>query len=282
MIETAEVALLRAWRRERRAEGSRVALVPTMGFLHEGHLTLVDAARRRADAVVMSIFVNPLQFGPTEDLDRYPRDLARDRALAEARGVDLLFTPSVGTMYPPGADTRIVPGEAAARWEGAARPGHFAGVLTVVGKLFHLVEPDVACFGQKDIQQATVVQAMVRDLDWRLDVEIVPTVREPDGLALSSRNVYLTEEARADALGLSDALRSVQAAFRGGERSAPALERVARGRLDLYAGVQPEYIAIVEPARLTPVADAQTGTIVAIAARVGTTRLIDNVILSEG
>jgi pantoate--beta-alanine ligase len=282
VIETAEVALLRAWRRERRAEGSRVALVPTMGFLHEGHLTLVDAARRRADAVVMSIFVNPLQFGPTEDLDRYPRDLARDRALAEARGVDLLFTPSVGTMYPPGADTRIVPGEAAARWEGAARPGHFAGVLTVVGKLFHLVEPDVACFGQKDIQQATVVQAMVRDLDWRLDVEIVPTVREPDGLALSSRNVYLTEEARADALGLSDALRSVQAAFRGGERSAPALERVARGRLDLYAGVQPEYIAIVEPARLTPVADAQTGTIVAIAARVGTTRLIDNVILSEG
>ena len=282
MIETEEVALLRAWRRERRAEGSRVALVPTMGFLHEGHLTLVDAARRRADAVVMSIFVNPLQFGPTEDLDRYPRDLARDRALAEARGVDLLFTPSVGTMYPPGADTRIVPGEAAARWEGAARPGHFAGVLTVVGKLFHLVEPDVACFGQKDIQQATVVQAMVRDLDWRLDVEIVPTVREPDGLALSSRNVYLTEEARADALGLSDALRSVQAAFRGGERSAPALERVARGRLDLYAGVQPEYIAIVEPARLTPVADAQTGTIVAIAARVGTTRLIDNVILSEG
>jgi len=282
VIETAEVALLRAWRRERRAEGSRVALVPTMGFLHEGHLTLVDAARRRADAVVMSIFVNPLQFGPTEDLDRYPRDLARDRALAEARGVDLLFTPSVGTMYPPGADTRIVPGEAAARWEGAARPGHFAGVLTVVGKLFHLVEPDVACFGQKDIQQATVVQAMVRDLDWRLDVEIVPTVREPDGLALSSRNVYLTEEARADALGLSDALRSVQAAFRGGERSAPALERVARGRLDLYAGVQPEYIAIVEPAGLTPVADAQTGTIVAIAARVGTTRLIDNVILSEG
>ena len=282
MIETADIALLRAWRRERRAEGARVALVPTMGFLHEGHLTLVDAARRRAEAVVMSIFVNPLQFGPAEDLDRYPRDLARDRALAAARGVDLLFVPAPDTMYRPGADTRIVPGEAAARWEGAARPGHFAGVLTVVGKLFNLVEPDVACFGQKDIQQATVVRAMVRDLDWRLDVEIVPTVREPDGLALSSRNVYLTEAGRADALGLSDALRGVEAAYREGTRSAAALERVARGRLELYAGVRPEYIAIVEPARLTPVTDAQPGTIVAIAARVGTTRLIDNVILSEG
>ena len=282
MIETSDIGLLRAWRRERRAEGTRIALVPTMGFLHEGHLTLVDAARQRADAVVMSIFVNPLQFGPSEDLDRYPRDLPRDRALAEARGVDLLFVPSAVTMYPAGADTRVVPGDAAARWEGAARPDHFAGVLTVVAKLFHLVEPDLACFGQKDIQQATVVRAMVRDLDWRLEIEIVPTVREADGLALSSRNVYLSAAERADARGLSDALRAVETAFRGGERSADALERIARARLELYRAVRAEYIAIVEPGRLAPVDRAETGTVVALAARVGATRLIDNIILREG
>ena len=281
MIETADIALLRAWRRERRAEGSRVAFVPTMGFLHEGHLSLVDAARRRADVVVMSVFVNPLQFAPTDDLDRYPRDIVRDRALAERRGVDLLFVPEAATMYPPGAGTRVVPGAVADRWEGAARPGHFAGVLTIVAKLFHLVEPDVACFGQKDIQQATVVRAMVRDLDWRLEIEVVPTVREPDGLALSSRNVYLSPDERRDALGLSDALRAVETAFRAGERSAGALERVARTRLELYAGVRDEYIAIVEPAGLAPVDRAEAGTIVAIAARVGATRLIDNVILRE-
>ena len=175
----------------------------------------------------------------------------------------------------------VVPGAVADRWEGAARPGHFAGVLTIVAKLFHLVEPDVACFGQKDIQQATVVRAMVRDLDWRLEIEVVPTVREPDGLALSSRNVYLSPDERRDALGLSDALRAVETAFRAGERSAGALERVARTRLELYAGVRDEYIAIVEPAGLAPVDRAEAGTIVAIAARVGATRLIDNVILRE-
>ena len=282
MIETGDVGRLRAWRDERRAGGARVALVPTMGFLHEGHLALVDAARRLADAVVMSIFVNPLQFAPTEDLDRYPRDLPRDRALAEGSGVDFLFVPDVATMYPPGSDTRVVPGEAASRWEGTARPEHFGGVLTVVAKLFHLVEPDVACFGQKDIQQATVVRAMVRDLDWRVAVEVVPTVREPDGLALSSRNVYLGSEDRAQALGLSDALRTVERAFRGGERSAEALEQAARERLRLYPGVRPDYIAVVEPHRLAPVGTAEPGTIVALAARVGPTRLIDNVILREG
>ena len=170
MIVAGDVAGLRAWTREQRAAGRRVGFVPTMGFLHEGHLALVDEARRRSDLVALSIFVNPLQFAPTEDLDRYPRDLARDQALAAARGVDLLFVPDAATMYPPGTDTRVVPGEAAERWEGAARPGHFAGVLTVVAKLFNLVQPDVACFGQKDIQQLTLVRAMVEDVDWPIEM----------------------------------------------------------------------------------------------------------------
>ena len=189
MEETGDVAALRRWVADQRGSGRRIGFVPTMGYLHEGHLALVDAARRRADAVAMSIFVNPLQFAPTDDLSRYPRDLPRDRALAARRGVDLLFVPDADVMYPPGSGTRVVPGEGADRWEGEFRPGHFSGVLTVVAKLFHLVQPDVACFGRKDIQQVTLVRAMTRDLDWPIEVVVVPTVREPDGLALSSRNV---------------------------------------------------------------------------------------------
>ena len=220
MIELETIPDLRRWVRAERSAGRRLALVPTMGYLHEGHLRLVDAARQRADAVLMSIFVNPLQFGPTEDLARYPRDLPRDRSLAKARGVDALFVPTAAVMYPLGSEIRVVPGATGDRWEGAARPGHFAGVLTVVAKLFHLAEPDVACFGRKDIQQATLVRQMVRDLDWPLEVVVVPTVREPDGLALSSRNAYLSPEERRRALVLSAALRSSCEAFRGGERNA--------------------------------------------------------------
>src|SRR6185437_7229436 len=178
MIDLQAIPDLRRWVRDARAAGRRVGLVPTMGYLHEGHLRLVDEARRRTDAVVMSLYVNPLQFGPQEDLARYPRDLARDRTLARARGVDALFAPSDEVMYPRGSEIRVIPGPTADRWEGAARPGHFAGVLTVVAKLFHLVEPDVACFGRKDIQQATLVRQMVRDLDWPLELVVVPTVRE--------------------------------------------------------------------------------------------------------
>ncbi len=172
-----------------------------MGALHEGHLSLVDAVRAGSDVVVMSVFVNPTQFGPTEDLGRYPRDAARDRALAGGRGVDVLFMPTVEAMYPAGADTRVVPGRVASRWEGAARPGHFAGVLTIVAKLLHLVEPDVACFGQKDFQQLTLIRQMVRDLDWPVEIRAGRTVREADGLALSSRNVFLSPADRAQARG---------------------------------------------------------------------------------
>jgi pantoate--beta-alanine ligase len=279
MQEIASIARLRAWRAAQRAAARRVALVPTMGHLHEGHLALVDEARRRADAVVLSIFVNPLQFGPAEDLERYPRDLPRDRSLSETRGVAALFVPSVDEMYPPGMEIRVAAGETAERWEGAARPGHFTGVLTVVAKLFHLVEPEVACFGQKDIQQLTLVRRMLQDLDWPVALAAVPTVRDADGLALSSRNVYLSRAERADALSLSRGLRSAEAAWRGGERSAAALEAVVRASLGAAPGVGAEYIAVVEPERLRPVESAAAGTIIAIAARVGRTRLIDNVIL---
>jgi len=279
MQEIASIARLRAWRAAQRAAARRVALVPTMGHLHEGHLALVDEARRRADAVVLSIFVNPLQFGPAEDLERYPRDLPRDRSLSETRGVAALFVPSVDEMYPPGMEIRVAAGETAERWEGAARPGHFTGVLTVVAKLFHLVEPDVACFGQKDIQQLTLVRRMLQDLDWPVALAAVSTVRDADGLALSSRNVYLSRAERADALSLSRGLRSAEAAWRGGERSAAALEAVVGASLGAAPGVRAEYIAVVEPERLRPVESAAAGTIIAIAARVGRTRLIDNVIL---
>lgn len=281
MIEVTTIAELREWTRAARREGRRVGFVPTMGWLHEGHLSLVDAARQRADTVAMSIFVNPLQFGPAEDFSRYPRDLPRDRAMAAARGADLLFVPSVETMYPPGADVRVVPGGAADRWEGAVRPGHFAGVLTVVAKLFHLVEPDVACFGQKDIQQATLVRDMVRDLDWPIDLVIVPTAREADGLALSSRNVYLAPGERKQALALSRALAAACAAWAGGERAAARLERAMADTLAAYPGVSADYIAVIEPRNLLPVSTAEPGTILALAARVGATRLIDNAILGE-
>jgi pantoate--beta-alanine ligase len=282
MIELSSIADLRRWVRNERAAGRRIALVPTMGFLHEGHLRLVDEARRHADRVIMSIFVNPLQFGPAEDLDRYPRDLPRDRALAEARGTDALFVPTVAVMYPPGSEIRVVPGETAGRWEGAARPGHFAGVLTVVAKLFHLVEPDVACFGRKDIQQATLVRQMVRDLDWRLEIVVVPTVREPDGLALSSRNAYLDADHRKRAVVLSAALRAAHDAFRAGERDAAVLLGAVRRVLATEPTVKVEYVAIVEPATLAPVETVDAETVVALAVRLGRTRLIDNIILGQG
>jgi pantoate--beta-alanine ligase len=282
MIELSSIPELRRWVRAARAGGRRIALVPTMGYLHEGHLRLVDEARRRAETVVMSVFVNPLQFGPGEDLASYPRDLARDRTLAEARGVEALFAPGEAVMYPPGSEIRVIPGPTADRWEGAARPGHFAGVLTVVAKLFHLVEPDIATFGRKDIQQAVLVRQMVRDLDWPLEIVVVPTVREADGLALSSRNAYLDAGQRRQALALSGALRAAHEAFVAGERRASALAAVMRRRLDLEPAVTVEYLAIAEPRGLAPVESVEAETVVALAGRVGRTRLIDNIILGEG
>jgi pantoate--beta-alanine ligase len=281
MLELTTIPDLRSWTRSQRAAGRRIGLVPTMGYLHEGHLALVDEARQRADAVIMTIFVNPLQFGPSEDLARYPRDLPRDRSLAGKRGVDALFVPSVEVMYPAGSEVRVLPGATAERWEGAARPGHFAGVLTVVAKLFHLVQPDLACFGQKDIQQLTLVRRMVRDLDWPIEIVSVPTVREADGLALSSRNAYLDAADRRRAVSLSRALQAAHRAWCEGERRAPAIEQLMRQELK-QPEIRVEYIALVDPDTFAPVTTVDGRTVVALAARVGGTRLIDNIILAQG
>jgi pantoate--beta-alanine ligase len=282
MLELTTIPDLRSWTRSQRAAGRRIGFVPTMGYIHEGHLALVDEARRRADVVLMSIFVNPLQFGLSEDLARYPRDLPRDRALASARGVDALFVPTLSAMYPRGSEVRVIPGAAAERWEGAARPGHFAGVLTVVAKLFHLVEPDMACFGRKDVQQLTLVRQMVRDLDWPVEIVPVPTVREPDGLALSSRNAYLAPADRGHATVLSRALGRAHQAWREGETRAPAIEDRMWQELRTEPEVVVEYIAIVEPETLAPIATVDSKTVIAIAAGVGGTRLIDNIDLGKG
>src|SRR5690242_7471431 len=201
---------------EHRRSGERIALVPTMGALHEGHLALVDHARERASLVVLSLFVNPLQFGPNEDFARYPRDREGDAKLAEARGVDVLFAPPVDELYRAGRAVSVVPTALASRWEGASRPGHFTGVLTVVAKLFNIVQPHTAVFGQKDIQQATLIRAMVRDLDFPIEVVVAPTVREADGVALSSRNAYLGAADRARARVLSRAIFAMRDAFDAG------------------------------------------------------------------
>jgi pantoate--beta-alanine ligase len=253
-----------------------------MGALHEGHLTLVDEARRRADRVILSIFVNPLQFAPQEDLARYPRDLARDAELAAGRGVDALFVPSVETMYPPGAETRVIPGETGARWEGKMRPGHFTGVLTVVAKLFHLVEPDVAVFGQKDVQQAVLIRRMVKDLDWNLEMVVAPTVREPDGLALSSRNIYLDSPSREKARMLSRSLQRAHELWTTGERRASVITEAMREVFRVHPDIAVEYIAVADPETMRPADQVEASTIVAVAARVGSTRLIDNIVLGKG
>jgi len=281
MRTAATVADVRRAVGEVRRGGARVGFVPTMGFLHEGHLRLVDAARHASDYVVMSIFVNPLQFGPTEDLARYPRDPEGDAAKAASRGVDLLFTPSVEEMYAANRAVSVTATGLDRRWEGEIRPGHFAGVLTVVCKLFNVVQPDVAVFGQKDFQQATLVRAMVRDLDVPLEILVAPIVREADGLAMSSRNVYLSPDERRRALSLSRALRAVTDAFDAGERSPVALVAAGRRVLDAESDVRVDYLAVVSPTTLEPVARAEAGAAALLAARVGATRLLDNAVLGE-
>ena len=253
-----------------------------MGFLHEGHLRLVDAARQLTDRVVVSVFVNPLQFRPGEDLDRYPRDLERDRSLLEARRADLVFAPGIKEMYPAEPTITVTPGPLGSRWEGAVRPGHFAGVLTVVAKLLHQVGPDVVCFGQKDIQQVTLIRRMVTELDWPVAIEVVPTMREADGLALSSRNVYLTPEDRKEAVTLSQSLESAHQAWLGGERSARGIEARVAAVFAAHPAVVPDYIAVVERDRMESVVEVDATTIVAVAAQVGSTRLIDNIVLGHG
>lgn len=280
MLTVTSVAALRAALDDRRRAGNRVGFVPTMGYLHEGHLRLVDESRARAACTVMSIFVNPLQFGPAEDLSRYPRDLEGDAAKAARRGVDILFVPDSTEMYRRERSVAVIPERGATRWEGALRPGHFSGVLTVVAKLFNQVQPDIAVFGQKDAQQAALVRAMVRDLDIRVELVVAPIVRDGDGLALSSRNVYLDVDARRRALSLPRALAAMRKAFDDGERSASAIE--ALGRIELQRdAVTPDYLAVVDPVELEPRLDARAGDLVLLAARVGTPRLLDNTFLGR-
>lgn len=273
---------MRDWSRRQRAAGRRVGFVPTMGYLHEAHLRLVDRARELADLVVLSIFVNPLQFGPAEDFERYPRDLERDRALAAGRGVDCLFVPAGQDMYPQTPIVRVVPGSLANHLCGPRRPGHFEGVLTVVAKLFHLVEPDIAVFGRKDAQQAVIVRHMVEDLNFPVVIHVAPTVREPDGLALSSRNTYLNAEERKAAPALARALDAAHRAFQEGVRDAPALCDLVREMLSREPLIEVEYVEAVDPRSLEPVSAARADTLLALAARIGRTRLIDNIVLGAG
>ncbi|MEU0239452.1 pantoate--beta-alanine ligase [Nocardiopsis sp. NPDC006198] len=256
-----------------------VALVPTMGALHGGHRSLMRLARERADTVVVSVFVNPLQFGPDEDFDRYPRDLAADTALCAEEGVDVVFAPSVATMYPAPQMVTVDAGPMGERLEGASRPGHFTGVLTVVAKLLNLVRPDTAVFGEKDAQQIALVRRMVADLDVPVEIVGAPILRDPDGLASSSRNVYLSDAERRSALALSRALRAGREAAAGGP---DAVRAAAHAVLDGAAGAAPpvvlDYLALVDAATFTEAAPGHRGdAVLAVAARVGSTRLIDNV-----
>jgi pantoate--beta-alanine ligase len=262
-----------------RAKGKSIAFVPTMGALHEGHLKLIDEAKGLADSVVMSVFVNPLQFGPSEDFDRYPRTIDDDAKLASKRGVDFLFTPTREDMYPEHAPVVIVhPGSIGKEWEGAVRPHHFEGVLTVVAKLFHIIMPDIAVFGQKDLQQAACVKAMVRDLNFPVGIHVVSTVREPDGLAMSSRNRYLSAKDRELGLMLSKALFAMRDAFGRGERRASALEATGWRMLERVTGLTPRYLAAVNADTFQRVNNVRHGDAAIGAIRVGETKLIDNII----
>jgi pantoate--beta-alanine ligase len=259
--------------------GRRLGFVPTMGALHEGHLSLVRAARARCDAVAVSIFVNPAQFGPSEDFSKYPRSFERDRQMLEAEGVSLLFAPSVEEMYPQGAVTIVTVEGLSEKLCGRSRPGHFRGVTTVVAKLFNIVSPDAAFFGQKDAAQAAIIKKMVRDLDLPVEIVVCPIVREADGVAMSSRNAYLDAAQRRSATVLHRALLQVQSLAEKGERASSNLVDAAQRVFREESLVNVDYVEIVDNETLEPVADVSRGALVAVAAFVGATRLIDNSIL---
>lgn len=262
-----------------RHRGLSIGLVPTMGYLHEGHLSLARAARQQNDVVIMSIFVNPAQFGPNEDFARYPRDLERDRELAAGAGVDAVFAPAVEEMYPEGYATYVQVEGLTEVLCGASRPGHFRGVTTVVSKLFNIVQPDRAYFGQKDYQQALVIKKMVRDLNFPIEIITIPTVREADGLALSSRNKYLTPEQRRSALSLHRALNLGSNLIKAGEREAAAVRRAMEEEITAWPGTRIDYIAITDADTLRPLERIAGRVLLALAVWVGETRLIDNVVL---
>jgi len=258
-----------------------VGFVPTMGYLHEGHLVLVRRAKAENSSVVVSIFVNPTQFGPHEDFDKYPRNPERDLAMLEKEGVDLVFMPSVAEMYPPQFNSWVDVGKITERLEGAARPGHFRGVATVVAKLFNIVQPDRAYFGQKDAQQLAVIKKMVADLNMNLEVVAVPTVREPDGLAMSSRNIYLNPEERKAAVVLYQALSLAQKLWSQGEKDAQAIRQKMTGLIQKQPLANIEYISIADAETLDELDKVKPPALVSLAVKIGKTRLIDNVVLEK-
>jgi pantoate--beta-alanine ligase len=272
-------AQMQALADEQRRRGERIGLVPTMGYLHEGHLSLMRAVRARARVLVTSVFVNPTQFAPGEDLERYPRDPRRDRQLMESEGVDVVFAPPADAMYLPGAQTWVEVTGVTQGLCGTFRPGHFRGVTTVVAKLFNIVKPHLAAFGAKDYQQLMAIRQMVRDLNFDVEIIELPIVREPDGLAMSSRNAYLTPAERETALSLSRALNRGRAAVEGGMRDPHALVAEIRRELGERKGLELEYVEVRDAATLAAVAEIDRPVVVALAARVSRTRLIDNVVV---
>lgn len=277
----ATISEMRAACRAARKGGKQLSFVPTMGALHEGHLSLVRAARESGGTVASSIFVNPTQFGPTEDLAKYPRSFERDCDLLEREGVELLFAPSVEEMYPSHSVTWVTVEDLSNKLDGRSRPGHFRGVTTVVAKLFHIVEPDAAFFGQKDAAQVAILRRMVRDLNLPIDIVVCPIVREPDGLAMSSRNAYLNAEQRQQALVLHRSLIRVQQLLDQGETSAHILTSAGQQEFAAQPSVRLDYFEIVNPDTLDPIQDTRNGALIAVAAYVGSTRLIDNLLIKR-
>lgn len=281
MLSITSASAMTAASRQARLAGKRVGFVPTMGALHEGHLSLVRAARARCDVVVASVFVNPRQFGPNEDFAKYPRTLQSDSAMLAAEKCDYLFCPSVEEMYPPGATAVVKVEGISDRLDGRSRPGHFYGVTTVVAKLFNIVEPDAAFFGQKDAAQAAIIRKMVRELNFPVEIVVCPIVRESDGLAMSSRNMYLSPSERKQGTVLYRSLQRVQALFASGERDAARLIAAGKEVIAGEPGVRLDYFEVVNADTLESVANADAGSLVAVAAHVGNTRLIDNVLLGS-
>ncbi|HKT10519.1 MAG TPA: pantoate--beta-alanine ligase, partial [Terriglobia bacterium] len=273
------VSEMKALTRESRSRGKSVGLVPTMGALHKGHISLLRQAKQQCDAVVASVFVNPAQFGPKEDFDRYPRNLDKDFTLLSSCNIDTVFAPSTEEMYPEGFQTFVEPGQLAEIYEGASRPGHFRGVSTVVVKLFNIAQPDIAYFGQKDFQQAIVVRRLIEDLNLNVRLVLCPIVRDEDGLAVSSRNGYLKPARRKSALALSQSLRRAEEMVHSGESDARKILEEMRGVLQADPGVKADYVAIVNPLSFESVRRVTAGSIALVAARVDTVRLIDNAIL---
>lgn len=271
---------MRAFSRKARSSHKRLGLVPTMGALHEGHLSLVRAAREKSDVVAVSIFVNPTQFGPNEDFSRYPRNLEDDCALLEGESVGAVFAPSAEGMYGSQPTTWVTVEVMSDRLCGRSRPGHFRGVTTIVAKLFNIIEPDLAFFGQKDAAQVSIIRRMVRDLNFPITIEVCPTIREPDGIALSSRNIYLTAQERKSALVLSRSLNRVRYLFDRGERDSAKLIAAGKNEFEQEQTAQLDYLEIVDPDSLEPIASISKPALVAVAAFVGNTRLIDNLVLT--